>query len=213
MYSTGVKRVMKLYDSPASGNAYKVRLLLALLEVQYELVPVDLTAGESRTEAFLQLNPRGQIPVLVDGDLTIWDSQAILVYLARRYGEPRWLPLEPVSMTEVMQWLALAENELLFGLARARAVKRFGRPWDLKQCQAFGIAGLNVLEGHLVAREWLATGSPTIADVACYPYVALAPEGEIGLDDYPEVRAWIRRIQALPGYVGMEGIEPESNRL
>lgn len=203
---------MRLYDAPASGNAYKVRLLLALLGVEHELVPINLMAGESRTEAFLQLNPRGQIPVLVDGDLTIWDSQAILVYLARRYGEDRWLPLDPAPMTEVMQWLALSENELLFGLARARAVKRFGRPWDLKQCQAFGTAGLRVLEGRLVARQWLATESTTIADVACYPYVALAPEGEIGLDDYPEVRAWIGRVQALPGYVSMEGIEPVSNQ-
>ena len=203
---------MRLYDAAASGNAYKVRLLLALLEVQCELVPVNLMAGESRTEDFLKLNPRGQIPVLMDGDLTIWDSQAILVYLARRYGEAKWLPLEPVPMTEVMQWLALSENELLFGLARARAVKRFRRPWDLEQCQGYGRGGLRVLEGHLLAREWLSTESPTIADVACYPYVALAPEGEIGLDDYPAIRAWIGRVQALPGYVGMEGIEPVSNQ-
>jgi glutathione S-transferase len=110
-------------------------------------------------------------------------------------------------MAEVMQWLAVAENELLFGLARARAVKRFGRPWDLAQCQAYGRDGLRVLEAHLGAREWLVGTGPTIADVACYPYVALAPEGEIPLDGYSSVSAWIGRVQALPGYVNMEGIE------
>jgi glutathione S-transferase len=198
---------MKLYHSPVSGNAYKVQLFLTLLGLEHELVPVDLAAGQNRTEEFLRLNPRGQIPVLVDGAATIWDSQAILVYLARSHGGGAWLPTEPLAMAEVMQWLAVAENELLFGLARARAVKRFGRPWDLAQCQAYGRDGLRVLEAHLGAREWLVGTGPTIADVACYPYVALAPEGEIPLDGYSSVSAWIGRVQALPGYVNMEGIE------
>lgn len=197
---------MKLYDSPVSGNAYKVRLFLSLLEIEYERVPVDLGAGDNRRPDFLARNPRGQIPVLEDGETTVWDSLAILVYLARRHGGGDWLPLDPAPLAEIMQWLAVSENELLFGLARARAVLKFGRDFDLEACQKYGMAGLGVLDAHLKDRDWLAAGRPTIADIACYPYVALAPEGEIPLDDRANVLRWIRRVQTLPGYVGMQGI-------
>jgi len=197
---------MKLYSAPVSGNAYKVRLFLSLLGLEHELVPVDIPGGETRSEAFLRINPRGEIPVLVDGDVTLWDSQAILVYLARRYGGEDWLPVSPSEMAQVMGWMSVAQNELLFGLARARAIKRFGRPWNLEQCQEYGIGGLRVLEEHLVHNDWLAVGRPTIADVACYPYVGLSPEAEIALEPYGHVLAWMGRVQALPGYAHMDGI-------
>ncbi|MDE0457795.1 MAG: glutathione S-transferase family protein [Chromatiales bacterium] len=197
--------MITLYGMALSGNAYKVRLLLELLGVEYEEVPVNLRNGENRTESFLALNPRGQVPTLVDGEVTVWDSQAILVYLARRYGQ-EWLPTDPVPMAEVMQWLAVAENELLFGLARARAVVFFGRDFDLASSQAYGRAGLEVLEQRLADHEWLAAGRPTIADIACMPYAALSHMGEIPLDAFPSVRAWIDRIRALPGFIAMEGI-------
>ena len=197
--------MITLYGMALSGNAYKVRLILELLGIEYEEVPVNLRTGENRAESFLALNPRGQVPTLVDGEVTVWDSQAILVYLARRYGQ-EWLPTDPVPMAEVMQWLAVAENELLFGLARARAVVLFGRDFDLASCQAYGRAGLEVLEQRLAGHEWLAAGRPTIADIACMPYVALSHMGEIPLDDFPSVRAWIDRIRALPGFIAMEGI-------
>jgi glutathione S-transferase len=196
---------MKLYTSPASGNAYKCDLLLALLGVKYESIAVNLAANESRTASFLAINPRGQIPVLVEGDLVIWDSQAILAWIARQFGED-WFPQEPAALSEVMAWLAFAQNECLFGLARARAVKVFGRPWDLQQCQEFGRAGLSVLDSHLAKHDWLAAGRVTIADVACYPYVGLAPAGGIEIDSYTNILAWMRRIQALNGYVHMDGI-------
>ena len=197
--------MITLYGAPVSGNAYKARLLLNLLEVEFEEIDVNLRAGENRAGPFLALNPRGQIPVLVDGEVTVWDSQAILVYLARRYGEA-WLPADPAPMAEVMQWLAVSENELLFGLARARAVLHFGRDFDLASSQAYGRAGLKVLEQHLAGNEWLAAGRPTIADVACMPYVALSHMGGIPLDDHPAARAWIERMRALPGFIAMDGI-------
>ena len=197
--------MITLYGGPRSGNAYKVRLLLTLLGLEFEETVINLQAGENRTESFLALNPRGQIPTLVDGDVTVWDSQAILVYLARRYGEA-WLPAEPAAMAEVMQWLALAENELLFGLARARAIKSFGLDFDLASSQAYGHEGLKVLEKRLAGHAWLAAGKPTIADIACMPYCALSWMGGIALDDYPSVLAWIDRVRALPGFVAMEGI-------
>ena len=197
--------MITLYGGPLSGNAYKVRLLLNLLGLEFEETVVNLQTRENQADSFLALNPRGQIPTLVDGEVTIWDSQAILVYLARRYGEA-WLPVEPAAMAEVMQWLAVAENELLFGLARARAVKCFGRDFDLASCQAYGHAGLKVLEQRLAEHQWLAAGKPTIADIACMPYAALSYMGDIPLDDYPAVRAWIDRVRALPGFIAMKGI-------
>ena len=197
--------MITLYSAPRSGNAYKVRLALSLLGLEFDEVSINLQTGENRAGSFLAMNPRGQVPTLVDGEVTIWDSQAILAYLARRYGKD-WLPVEPVALAEVMQWLAVAENELLFGLAHARAAKVFGRDYDLAACQAYGRAGLKVLEQRLAGHAWLAAGRPTIADVACMPYVALSYMGEVSLDDFPAVRAWIERVRDLPGFVAMEGM-------
>jgi glutathione S-transferase len=197
---------MKLYDFTRSGNAYRARLFLSLLRLPHEIVPVDLMNGEQRGDKFLALNPRGQVPTLDDDGTVVWDSMAILVYLARKYGGEQWLPLDPEGMAKVMQWLAVMQNETLYGLARARVIVAFKRPGNLDEAQQLGRKALAVLEKHLAANQWLAADYPTIADIGCFPYVALAPEGEIALDEYPNVRAWIARIKALPGFVGMPGI-------
>lgn len=191
---------MKLYDAERSGNCHKIRLLLSLTGTPYERIAVDLAVGEQRTAAYRQLNPRGQVPVLDDGGTVIWDSTAILVYLARRLGREDLLPLDAPGMAAIMQWLALAQNEILYGLARARAVLRFGRVADLAEAQAAGRAALAVLEERLAVHPWLALDRLTLADIACYPYAALAPEGDIGLEPYPAVSAWMERIAALPGH-------------
>jgi len=197
---------MKLYDFELSGNAYKVRLMLALTGTPHETQRVDLFNGENRKPEFLRLNPRGQVPVLTDGGFTVWDSQAILVYLARRYAGDGWLPADPTCMADIMQWLAVSENEVQYGLGRARVIMKFKLPGELEAAQKSGRSILAVMEQHLATREWLTCGRPTIADVACYPYVALAPEGGVELAPFPAVRAWIARMQKLPGYVGMSGI-------
>jgi glutathione S-transferase len=197
---------MKLYDAELSGNCHRVRLLLALLGQPYEKVTVNMRAGENRTPQYLALNPRGQVPVLTDGDFTVWDSQAILVYLAGAYGSEQWLPTEAKGMAEVMQWMAVSENEVLYGLARARVMQKFGVPGDVEACREMGRKILDVMNAHLATRDWLACARLTIADVACFPYVALAPEGGVALTAYPNVGRWIDRIKALPGYVGMPGI-------
>ncbi|MEJ2478773.1 MAG: glutathione S-transferase [Acidihalobacter sp.] len=198
----------RLYDFERSGNCHKVRLLLSLLHVEYERIEIDLRGGATEQPEFLALNPRGQVPVLADGDAVIWDSMAILTYLARRY-DARWLPEEPLALARVMQWLAVSENEILYGLARARAVLLLNRPFDLEACQAMGRDALELLDAQLSRRKWLAGGdAPSIADIACYPYVALAPEGGLELTPYAAVRNWLQRIQAMPGYIGMPGIEP-----
>lgn len=197
---------MKLYDMELSGNCYKVRLLCALLDIQYESVPVDIFNGEHKSSAFLNKNPRGQVPVLDDDGTLIWDSSAILLYLARQYGGDYWLPLDIKPMTEIMQWLSVSQNEILYGLARARAAMKFNRPWDIEQCRAHGKLGLATLEQYLSERSWLVGEHETIADIACYPYVALAPEAGVPLADFPAIRLWLKRIQSLPGYITMPGI-------
>lgn len=195
---------MKLYDYPISGNCYKIRLLLSMLGCSYERIAVDILKGDTRTAEFLLLNPRGQIPVLNDGGTVIWDSMAILVYLARRYGNEQWLPVDPLGEASVMQWLAVSENELLYGLARARAVKRLKRPFNLAQCQKEGYGGLAVMESRLGKSDWLAASHVTIADIACYPYVTVCHEGEVSLEAYPAVRDWLNRVERVPGWVAME---------
>jgi glutathione S-transferase len=197
---------MKLYDFELSGNSYRVRLLLSLMGVKHELAPLNLMQGEQREPWFLALNPRGQVPTLDDDGTVVWDSMAILVYLARKYGGEKWLPLDAKGMAEVMQWLAVMENEILFGLATARIICKFKRPGNLEEAQARGRKALDVLERRLAGHPWLALDRVTIADVGCFPYVALAPEGEIALDAHPAVRAWLERVKSLDGFVGMPGI-------
>jgi glutathione S-transferase len=196
---------LRLYDLDRSGNCYKVRLMMSMLGLDYERIRIDSTAGETQTPEFKRLNPRGQIPVLVDGDRVVWDSMAILVYLARRFGDEHWLPRDVLGETSVMQWLAVSENELLYGLARARITVVFSRPFDLEQCHRDARSGLEAMEARLAVHLWLAAEHPTIADIACYPYVSLAGEGRFSLAPYPSVRGWLQRVEGLPSWEPMVG--------
>ena len=197
---------MKLYDAAASGNCHKVRMLLSMLGIEHDVVPINLPEMEQKAPAHLSLNPLGTVPVLQDGDVTIYDSQAILVYLAEKNGSDSWLPTDPVGRALVQQWLSFAVNELWNGPAIARAKLRFNRDVDLPRAQALAATVLSVMDARLADHEWLAIDRPTIADLACYPYSALSEEGEISLAPYPALRAWLKRVEALPGYVGMPGL-------
>lgn len=193
---------MKFYSIAVSGNAYKVRILLALLRIPHEVVLLDIAKRELKKPEFLRLNPRGEVPVIEDDGAVIWDSGACLVYLARKYGGEEWLPLEPAAMAEVMQWLALAASEVQFGLQYARRGLLQGR-WTagtLEQNHAVARVALDAIERRLQHNEWLAQGRPTIADVACFPYVETAPESGIELVKYPKINAWLQRCRALPGW-------------
>jgi glutathione S-transferase len=191
---------MKLYMTENSGNAYKVRLLLGLLKVPYDKAVVDFPGKEHKKPAFLALNPRGQVPTLEDGGRVFWDSSACLVYVARKHGGEQWLPTEPADMAEVMQWVALAGNEIQYGLQYGRNIVRGARQGDLEPCLAMGRTALGALEHRLKEHDWLALGRPTIADLACYPYVALADEAKLPLADYPAIREWMKRLESLPNW-------------
>ena len=192
---------MKLYMTPSSGNAYKVRLLLEMLKVPYEKAELDWAGKEHKQPAFLAINPRGQVPALEDDGRVFWDSSACLVYVARKHGGEKWLPTDAAGMAEVMQWLALANNELHYGLQWARGVMNKIKTGSLEEYQGYGNKGLEILEARLKSNEWLALGRPTIADLACYPYVSVSPEGGFKLESYPAVQAWLKRVEALPGWV------------
>jgi glutathione S-transferase len=205
--------MIRLYHRLTSGNSYKVRLLLSILQLEYEGVAVELERGRNKVdEAYLRLNPRGQIPTLVDDELVLWGSTAILFYLAGKYDTgQRWLPAEVGAASEIMQWLELAQNECNSGLFLARAIRRFGYEGDLATALRDGRKALDVLEARLRDREWLVLQRATIADLACFPYAALAGEGGFQLSDWPAVRSWIGRIGELEGFIGMPGIAgPES---
>jgi glutathione S-transferase len=201
--------MLKLHDREKSGNAYKIRLLLSFLDLPYERIPVALKDGRNQVDSeYLQLNPRGQIPTLQDGDATLWGSTAILSYLALRYDKTeQWLPRDPVRFGQVMQWLELAQNEIQSGLFQARAIVQFGLAGDLQAAQRIAVLALDVLESRLRIEQWLAGPEPTIADIACFPYVALAAEGKVDVSPYPGVQRWIDELRSLDRFVGMPGIE------
>ncbi len=199
---------MKLYNLELSGNCYKVRLFLSLLDINYELIPVNLMAGEHKTPEFLKLNPLGQVPVLEDDGLVLRDSQAILVYLAKKakkHGGEAWFPSDAAGMAQVTQWLLTAANEIARGPGDARVGTKFGGiNVDAAQKKAESI--LNLIEQHLTKNEWLVLNRPTIADIACFPYIALAPEGGVMLDKYPAINQWCDRVKKLPNFIEMPGI-------
>jgi glutathione S-transferase len=192
---------MKLYMTASSGNAYKPRLLLEMLNVPYEKAVLDSKNKEHKQPAYLKINPRGQVPALEDEGRVFWDSTACLVYIARKHGGEKWLPTDPAGMAEVTQWLALSNNELHYGLQWGRGVVNKIKTGNLEEYQGYGNNGLKVLEGRLKDHDWLALDRPTIADLACYPYTAVSPEGGFKLEEYPAVQAWVKRVEALPGWV------------
>jgi len=196
---------IKLYRHPLSGHSHRAQLLLSLLGLEAELVDVDLAAGEHKQDAFLAMNRFGQVPVLTDGDTVIVDSNAILVYLATLYDAARsWLPVAPAAAAEVQRFLSIAAGALAYGPAAARLVNVFNAALDHRQAIETAHNLFAVLELHLDGRDWLAGPQPTIADLANYAYIAHAPEGDVALAGYPNLRAWLARIEALPRFVPMQ---------
>lgn len=195
---------MYLYRNAISGHCHRVELLLSILGVAYQPVEVDLRAGVHKLPEFLAMNPFGQIPVLKDGDIVLADSNAILVYLAGKYdASGQWLPNDPVSAARVQRWLSVAAGPLAYGPAASRRICLLKTPQDLPTAQNVATGLLRVLDTVLATDTYLAGESPTIADLAMYAYTARAPEGQIDLVPYSHVSAWLRRVEALPGFVPM----------
>lgn len=187
-----------LHGTFTSGHTHRVELLLRALDLPYRFEQAP-AAVRATPEFRRRLNPLGQVPVLQDGPLILADSNAILVYLARRYGVgTAWLPDDPVTLAAVQRWLSIAAGEIMYGPATARMATLWNMAGDVHRARAVAARLLPFMDAHLADREWLAADHPTIADLACYGYVARAPEGRIPLDPYPAVNRWLSRVEALP---------------
>ncbi|KAL9079394.1 MAG: hypothetical protein Q9159_007725 [Coniocarpon cinnabarinum] len=256
-----------LYTFSGSGNSYKVRLLASLLGIDLRHEEIDFLKDEQHSSAFLKVNPRGEVPCLVDGDKTFNDSSSILLWLAGKYGDPdtphgpssywsndlyeqaqivNWVSLFCILPKTILReqlgsiWYGQPPPALLYsssytcrfkqrlrtgraGVFTNRAILSYNGPynglgnnqrWPQSKLDVFleegalrGTYSLKVLDQQLETRDWLALGRPTIADISVFVYVALAPMGDISLEPYPAVRAWIERIKKLRGFFGIEGLD------
>ncbi|MET0656775.1 MAG: glutathione S-transferase [Steroidobacteraceae bacterium] len=194
---------LRLYRSAISGHSHRAELFLAVLGLPYESIDVDLSAGEHKQPDYLRLNTFGQVPVLKDGDAVIPDSNAILVYLATRYAPANWYPADPLTRAAIQRWLSVAAGQLAYGAAAARRAMLFNSAVDTSAPIASAHALLKLMDAELDSRPFLATSHITIADLANYAYTACAPEGNVSLDAYRNVRSWLARVEALPGFVPM----------
>lgn len=193
-----------LYHFPLSGHSHRAELMLSLLGLAPSIQFVDLAKGEQTTPEFLAINAFGQVPVIDDNGVIVADSTAILVYLAKKYDPSgRWLPNDPEGAAQVQRWLSAASGAIYLGPARARLITVFGAGFDPQDTIQRAHETLRVIDQHLSGREFLAADHATIADVAAYSYIAHAPEGNVSLDEYGNVQAWLARIENLPGFTPM----------
>jgi glutathione S-transferase len=192
---------IRLYRFRLSGHCHRVELMLSLLKLPYELVEVDRDSKEHKQPPFLALNPFGLVPVIQDGEITLADSNAILVYLAGKYDEGYWLPRDPLGAAKVQRWLSVAAGEVAYGPAKARAAVLFNLAVDTEAAIKLAHELFAVMDGELQKTPFLIGATPTIADIANYSYIAHAPEGNISLEPYPNLRSWLQRIEALPDFV------------
>ena len=198
-----MSNAIRIHRHPLSGHAHRAVLFASLAGINHELVDVDLLAGEHKQPAFLALNPAGQVPVIEDGDTVVSDSNAILVYLARKFA-PDWLPADAKEEAEVQKFLSLAAGDIAFGPAAARLVTVFGAGLDADVAKGIANRVFDRLEAHLEGRDFLVGDAPTIADVAIYSYTAHAPEGNVSLAPYPNIRRLLANVEGLKGFVPME---------
>jgi glutathione S-transferase len=194
--------IMKLFNVAYSGNSYKVRLLLAQLDIPCEIIEVDILKGESRTAEFLKINPNGRTPVLDDNGFTLAESNAILAYLAKG---TKFLPEDRKALGLVFQWMFFEQysHEPYIATSRFWLQHKPDSPEKsalLASKRDGGWAALKIMEEHLSENNFL-VGDYSIADIALFAYTHVAHEGGFPLDDFPKIRAWIERVKAQPGYI------------
>jgi len=182
--------------------------MLSLLDIPHEIIEVDLRIGAHKTPSFIKMHPFGQVPVLDDNGTIIWDSLAIIVYLAKKYDQNRtWLPTDPLGAAHVQQWLTVAAGLLVNGPGAARLHKIFGKELDHAETLKLAANLLEVIESRLKPTTFLTGATPTLADVAAYSYIAHSPEGDVDLSPYPAIQSWLKTVEALPNFVGMQRTE------
>lgn len=198
---------IKIYDFPLSGHAHRVRLFASLINADVEIIEVNLPAGEHKSPEFLKKNRFGQIPLLEDGDTVVADSNAILVYLAKKYAKSDWLPEDPAGAAAVQRWLSVAAGQIAFGPGAARLINLFGATFNADEVTQRANAVLTVIDEELADRIFITGDAVTIADVSLYSYISSAPEGNVDLSPFPHVNRWLAAIEALPGFVPFQQSE------
>ncbi|GEK51039.1 glutathione S-transferase family protein [Vreelandella venusta] len=198
-----MSNAIKVYRHALSGHCHRIELMLSLLGLPATFIDVDLAAGEHKAAPFLNLNAFAQVPVLDDQGVILSDSNAILVYLERRYGSGRWLPNDPLKQAQVQRWLSVAAGPLANSAMKARLVTVFNAPFDPAPLIADAHELFAIVDAHLSQQPFLASDQATLAEVSLYSYIAHAPEGNVSLEPYPHIRAWLQRIEALEGFVPM----------
>ncbi|WP_237414969.1 glutathione S-transferase family protein [Acinetobacter nectaris] len=198
--------MMKLYTTALSGHGHRVEQLLKLLELDYE--KIDAPHEVRITTEFLKINPLGQIPVLIDNEVVLSDSNTILLYLVQKYDHAcTWYAKDIIGQAEIHRWLFIASGEIAFGPALARRTKLLNGDASLEEAQARAHKILTFINNHLKKYTWLALDKITIADLACYPYIAVADEGGISLDGYEHVKRWIKQVEEIQGISPMPRIK------
>lgn len=195
---------IKIYDAPKSGHCHRVRLAASLMRVPYTIVPISGFEGERKGTAFLAINPLGQIPVIEDGDTVLRDSNAIIIYLAEKYApDTDWIPDDVVARARMHEWLAVAAGAMYRGPNMARLIKLFGKPADYAEAAAVSDVLFNMMDKHLQRGEWLVGDQPTLADIACYSYIAVANEGDLDITPFSSIRKWLTAVEGLDRFVPM----------
>jgi glutathione S-transferase len=207
---------MHLYDFELSADCYRVRLLLSILGQRYEAVPVDIFPGrQHEAEWFRKLSPEGEMPVLDDSGFIVAGGVPTLLYLAGKFdATERWMPVTGSGLSpDLRTWLATSQT-LSATAGNARLTVNFGYDFDLAALQHAAHTELRRIDEHLwfaekQGRDWLcAFDHPTLADLACFPDIALSEEGGVMRQDYPAVRRWMDRVKRIPGFTPMSGVFP-----
>jgi glutathione S-transferase len=198
--------MLKVYGDIQSGNCYKIKLLMAYLDLPHEWVPVDIVNGETQTDAFMTRNPNRKIPVLeLENGQCLAESNAILNYLA---DGTEYLPTDRWQRSQVLQWQFFEQYSHEPYIAVARFIAKYlGLPEERRQeyesKQQGGIRALKVMEQHLANANYFVGNWLTIADISLYAYTHVAHEGGFSLEGYGAIGAWLKRVEAHPGYVAM----------
>jgi glutathione S-transferase len=192
---------VKLYSAPLSGHSHRARLFLSLIGVAFETVDIDLAKRQQKTPEYLAINPFGQVPALDDDGFVVTDSNAILVYLAKKFDRHDWLPEDAGNSARIQKWLSVAAGEIARGPAAARLITVFKAPLPAEETINRAHAVLSLIEAELGRSAFIVGKAPTIADVALYSYVSSAPEGNVDLSSYPRIKGWLASIEALPGFI------------
>lgn len=209
--------MIELYNYELSGNCFKIRLLCSFLNIEYQSNNIEFYPSEEhKSDEFLKINPLGQIPVISDDGFVLRDAQAILIYLSTKYDKNgSWYPTnDPKKAGTISQWLAFADS--ITGSASAARLHDtfFYTNFDIEKCRAAAHSQFRILDEHLYFQEqlnqsWICDGEkPTLADIACFPYVALSEEGGVSRISYPAIRRWLDRFKRLDGFIIMPGMFP-----